>query len=230
LRKEQNTFNRYLDSHPSVRDATVTTFQGIIRSVPLPSPAATPHVDDHHEQALLANIPEQILQREQLDNAGRAGLQESSALPKDFPTDKGGCDGGLDDGSCAQRPSQERSYAPELSDQGTPASTHPSHDSNLMHNPVAVGAEQVYHLSEPLHQIEVKIEEDAQDEQAGHDLPSATLSTSGGLESPPPTKPRALKRKRKSDSPHPDPLPAIITQKILGLASFETVVFLWDRL
>ena len=61
-------------------------------------------------------------------------------------------------------------------------------------------------------------------------MPSATPSTSGGLESPPPTKPRALKRKRKSDSPHPDPLPVIVTQKIPDLASFETVVFLWDRL
>jgi hypothetical protein len=99
-----------------------------------------------------------------------------------------------------------------------------------MRNPVDIGAKQVYHLPEPLRQTEVKIEKDAEDEQAGHDVPSATPSTTGGLESPPPTKPRALKRKRKSDSPHPDPLPAIITQKIPGLASFETVVFLSDRL
>ena len=95
-----------------------------------------------------------------------------------------------------------------------------------MHSPVAVRAEQVYYLSEPQYQTEVKIEEYAQDKQAGHDLPSATLSILGGLESPPPTKPRALKRKRKSDSPHPDPLPVIVTQKIPDLASFETVVFL----
>ena len=95
-----------------------------------------------------------------------------------------------------------------------------------MHNLVNVGAKQVLPFLEPLHQTEVKIKKDAKDKQAGHNILSATLSTSRGLESLPPTKLRALKCKQKSDSPHLDLLPVIITQKIPNLASFETIVFL----
>jgi hypothetical protein len=82
----------------------------------------------------------------------------SSISPNDFLIDKKGSDGGFDDGSCAQHLSQEMLYTPELLDQGTPALTHPSYDSNLMHSPVAVRAKHVYHLSEPQHQTEVKVE------------------------------------------------------------------------
>ena len=70
--------NRYLDTHPSVRDATVATFQGIVHSAPLPSPAVTLYVDDCYEQeALPPKTPEPILRREQEDDTGRAGLRES---------------------------------------------------------------------------------------------------------------------------------------------------------
>ena len=117
--------------------------------MPLPSPATTPCVNNHYKQTPLANIPKQILQHEQVDDVGRARIQESSALPKDFPIDKGGSDSVFNNGLCAQQPSREMLYTPELLDQGTPALTHPSHDLNLMHSPVAVHAKQVYHLLEP---------------------------------------------------------------------------------
>ena len=90
--------------------------------------------------------------------------------------------------------SQRRSYTPELSDRGTPSLTNPSYDLNLKHNPVDLNAEQVYYHSEPLYQIEVKLKRDAEE------LPPTTPNTSGELEPPSPTKPRASKRKRKSGS------------------------------
>jgi hypothetical protein len=95
------------------------------------------------------------------------------------------------------------------------------------------------------------------DEQTGHNvsqeepgqsvaLPPASPYTSGELNPPSSTKPRASKRKRKSgsregqhgeqgknldqDSPHLDSLPLSITRRIPGIASFETIVFLRDRL
>lgn len=67
--------------------------------MPLPSPATSLHTNNHLEQALPAKIPEQILQREQLDDARRVG---SSTVPKVFLIDRGERDGGLDDGSSAQ--------------------------------------------------------------------------------------------------------------------------------
>ena len=258
MRKEQITFNRYLDNHPSVRDTAVATFQGIIRTVPLPSPAATPRIDDHYKQdaTSLASIPEQILRREQLGDTGRARSRESPVPPEDLSIDKVERDDRRGYSLCAQHETPRRSYTPELSDRGTPSLTGPC-DSNLEHNPVDLNDEQVYHHPEPPHRTEAKIERDAEDEQAGHNgsqeepgrsvaLPPASPNTSGELEPPSPTKPRASKRKRKSgswegqhgeqgknldqDSPHPDPLPLSVTRRVPGIASFETIVFLRDRL
>ena len=227
LRQEQDTVNRYLHSHPSIREPVAAALRGIVPSVPPPSPAPTPRLDDEPDEVAGRT------QHKQLDGTGRDGSGQSSVPCTSLLMDGVGRGGGPENTVDSQRQSPEG--VSETRHERTPSSTQPEHDrASTPPSPVR-DPERVGDHREGVEQIE----ECGSQLQTQQDVPSPA---SPSPEPQPPAGPPSLKRKQKrkpqtakrqrrsKGSLDVDPLPEDVTRRVHDIATLDDIVFLRERL
>jgi hypothetical protein len=170
LHQEQDTFNRYFHSHPSIREPVETALRGIIPPVPPFSPAATPCLDEDEVEALSPYSAEQTPQQEELDGTGRYGSEQGYIPYTSFSIDDNVQGDSRPDNTVGKQHSiRESVYTSVTLPEGEPTSTVPEHDMILTYTPVQADPGHVDDHRDSVKLAKAGAGVDTGVEQAGHD-------------------------------------------------------------